>query len=75
MPATRERDELLSIPQVIDELGIGKATFYRWRQLGRGPASIRLPNGQVRVRRSVFDAWLDGLAEEASGSDGRRARR
>ncbi len=59
----RERDDLLTVPQVIAELGVAKATFYRWRQLGRAPRSIRLPNGQVRIRRSVLDAWLDNLVE------------
>lgn len=57
-------DELLTIPEVIAELGVAKATFYRWRQLGKAPQSIRLPNGQVRIRRSVLDRWLDDLTED-----------
>ncbi len=61
--AANAHDELLSIPQVLAELGVAKATFYRWRQLGKAPKSIRLPNGQVRIRRSVLDEWLDSLTE------------
>ena len=57
-------DELLTVPEVIAELGVAKATFYRWRQLGKAPQSIRLPNGQVRIRRSVLEGWLDALTED-----------
>lgn len=54
----RVRDELLSVAQVLEELGVPRSTFYRWRQLRIGPASIKLPNGQVRIRRSALDEWL-----------------
>jgi len=56
-------DPLLSIPQVIAELGISRATFYRWRSLRKGPASLRLPNGSIRIRRSDLDAFLAGCEE------------
>ena len=58
------RDQLLTVHEVIAELGVAKATFYRWRQLGKAPQSIRLPNGQVRIRRSVLEDWLDALTED-----------
>ena len=47
----KPRDEMLSIPQVIEEIGVPRATFYRWRQLRKGPKAIKLPNGAVRIRR------------------------
>lgn len=52
---------LLSIPEVIAEIGVPRSTFYRWRQLGVGPKSIKLPNGQVRIRRGALDDWLSSL--------------
>ena len=58
--------EMLTIPQVIAELGVARATFYRWRQLRIGPRSIKLPNGQVRVRRDALDEWLRSLDEGAA---------
>jgi predicted DNA-binding transcriptional regulator AlpA len=55
--------ELLTIPQVIDELGVPRSTFYRWRQLGTGPLSIKLHNGQIRIRRSALVQWLADLED------------
>ncbi|WP_194891346.1 helix-turn-helix transcriptional regulator [Catenulispora pinisilvae] len=51
-------DELLSINEVCEELGVARATFYRWRAHRKGPASLRLPNGTVRIRRSALTAFI-----------------
>jgi predicted DNA-binding transcriptional regulator AlpA len=59
-------DELLTIPQVLAELsGVPRSTFYRWRKRGRGPKSIKLPNGTVLIRRSSLNSWLADLEESA----------
>jgi hypothetical protein len=31
----------------------------KWRQTGQAPAAIKLPNGQLRIRRSVLSGWLE----------------
>ncbi|WSB38618.1 helix-turn-helix domain-containing protein [Streptomyces scopuliridis] len=54
-------DELLPLTDVLDELGITRATWYRWRNRGYGPEVRRLPNGRLRVRRSALDAFLNEL--------------
>ncbi|MGW4423836.1 helix-turn-helix transcriptional regulator [Streptosporangium sp. NPDC004631] len=60
------RDELLTIPQILDELGgISRRTFYRWRELGRAPVCVQLPNNELRVWRSDLLAWLGSLREAA----------
>ncbi|MDD9378908.1 helix-turn-helix domain-containing protein [Streptomyces sp. ZAF1911] len=59
------RDEMLTISQVIEEIGVPRATFYRWRQIRKGPKAIKLPNGAVRIRRSELDRWLGSLEEAA----------
>jgi predicted DNA-binding transcriptional regulator AlpA len=64
--ARHMRDELLSVPQVLDELGgVSRRTFYRWRELGNAPVGIKLPNGEIRIWRSEFLAWLEKLREAA----------
>jgi predicted DNA-binding transcriptional regulator AlpA len=63
---TTTRDSYLTIPEVIAEIRVKRATFYRWRQLGKGPRSIKLPNGGVRIRRSELDRWLASLEEDAA---------
>jgi predicted DNA-binding transcriptional regulator AlpA len=61
-----KRDELMAIDQVLDELGgVSRRTFYRWREIGRAPAGIKLPNGEIRIWRSEFVTWLDTLREAA----------
>ena len=59
------QDGLLTVAQVVDELRVPRSTYYRWRQLGIGPKSIKLPNGQVRIRRADLDAWLSRHEEDA----------
>ncbi|MEU2110673.1 helix-turn-helix domain-containing protein [Streptomyces chengbuensis] len=62
----RRRDELMTVPQVLNELGgVSRRTFYRWRELGLGPTAFKLPNGELRVWRSDFSAWLRQLEEAA----------
>ncbi|MFE9920950.1 helix-turn-helix transcriptional regulator [Streptomyces sp. NPDC005774] len=59
--------ELLTVRQVLDELGgISRRTFYRWRELRLAPTCIRLPNGELRVRRDVLNDWLEERAEGAA---------
>lgn len=60
----RSRD-LLSVAEVCEELQIALSTFYDWRTKGTGPRCIKLPNGQVRVRRADFDTWLSTREEAA----------
>ena len=57
--------QLLKISDVCEELDVAESTFYDWRAKGRGPRCIKLPNGSVRIRRAVFDAWLETREEAA----------
>ncbi|PJN08902.1 excisionase [Streptomyces sp. CB01635] len=60
------RDVLMTVPEILDELGgISRRTFYRWRELGLVPVAFKLPNGELRVRRSDFQTWLRKLEEAA----------
>ena len=48
----------MSITDLCTELDIARSTFYDWRAKGRAPKCIKLPNGELRIRRSEFDRWL-----------------
>ncbi|MFD9160597.1 helix-turn-helix transcriptional regulator [Streptomyces virginiae] len=50
---------MLTVPELCDELGIARSTFYDWRQKRRAPRCIKLPNGDLRVRRTDLEIWLN----------------
>ena len=51
-------DELLTLDEVLALLRVPRSTWLKWRQTGQAPAAIKLPNGQLRIRRSVLSDWL-----------------
>ena len=55
----------LTIADVCAELGVARSTFYDWRAARKAPRCIKLPNGEIRIRRADFDKWLENLAEVA----------
>ncbi|QXE35886.1 helix-turn-helix domain-containing protein [Streptomyces sp. GMY02] len=59
------RPQMLKLPEVLAELGMSRAAFYRLRARGQAPRLYKLPNGQLRVRRADLDAWLAGYEEAA----------
>lgn len=56
----------LTVQDVCAELGISRSTFYEWRAKGRAPRCLKLPNGEIRIRRADFERWLDDLEEAAA---------
>ena len=61
-------DPLLTLAEVLAELKVARSTFDTWRVLGIAPECIKLPNGQLRIRRSALDAWLAALVQIAEAS-------
>src|SRR5882724_6739961 len=59
------RDPKLTVPEVCDELNVAKSTFYDWRTKGRAPRCIRLPNGDLRIRRSELERWIEAREDAA----------
>lgn len=55
----------LTISDVCDDLGISRRTFHEWRAKGRAPRCLKLPNGDIRVRRADYQNWLN-VCEEAA---------
>lgn len=56
----------LTVAELCTELRIARSTFYDWRAKKTAPPCIKLPNGELRVRRSDLDAWLDSRQEPES---------
>ncbi|RBQ17784.1 excisionase [Spongiactinospora rosea] len=56
---------MLTIPEVCTELQISRSTFYDWRMKRRAPRCIKLPNGDLRVRRTDLDRWLEAREDAA----------
>ncbi|WP_432980440.1 helix-turn-helix transcriptional regulator [Dactylosporangium sp. CA-233914] len=62
--AARPKRTFLTLAEFLAELDVPKSTFFRWKALGLAPRTYKLPNGQLRIRRSDFDAWLASREEE-----------
>ena len=55
----------LSVGDIAVDLGVSKSTVYKWSARGRPwfPRSIRLRNGDLRVRRDWYEAWLTEMEQ------------
>jgi predicted DNA-binding transcriptional regulator AlpA len=58
------RDEKLKLCDVLAEIGVSRSSFYRMRAIGKAPKCIKLPNGQLRIRRRDLDAWFTACEEQ-----------
>jgi excisionase family DNA binding protein len=57
--------ERLTVYEVCAELRISRSTFYEWRAKGCAPRCVKLPNGEIRLRRAELERWLDEHEEVA----------
>jgi predicted DNA-binding transcriptional regulator AlpA len=55
----------LSIRQIASDLGVSSSTAYKWSARGAPwfPRTIRLHNGDIRVRRDWYETWLGQLEQ------------
>lgn len=53
--------QMLKLSEVLAEIGMSRAAFYRMRARGKAPKLIKLPNGHIRISRRDLDAWLESL--------------
>ncbi|MFE2468003.1 MULTISPECIES: helix-turn-helix transcriptional regulator [Streptomyces] len=60
------RPEKLKLAEVLAEIKMSRAAFYRMRARGQAPRLQKLPNGQLRVNRADLDAWWERCDERAA---------
>ena len=53
----------LTVAEFCEEMRIARSTFYDWRAKHRAPRCIRMPNGELRIRRAEYERWLESLEE------------
>jgi predicted DNA-binding transcriptional regulator AlpA len=56
----------LTVVDVCEELDIARSTFYDWRAKRKAPKCIKLPNGDLRIRRADLDNWLIANEDKAA---------
>ncbi|WP_181768508.1 helix-turn-helix transcriptional regulator [Streptomyces albidus (ex Kaewkla and Franco 2022)] len=60
------RQKMLKLQEVLEEIDMSRAAFYRMRARGEAPRLIKLPNGQLRVRRADLDDWWERCEQHAA---------
>jgi predicted DNA-binding transcriptional regulator AlpA len=60
---------MLTVAEILADLGgpdgpLSRRTWQEWRAKGTGPKCVKLPNGELRVRRAEYERWL--AAREAA---------
>ncbi len=55
---------MLTVDEILADLGgpdgpLSRRTRQEWRAKGTGPKCIKLPNGELRIRRAEYDRWLN----------------
>jgi len=51
-------EQFLTVPELCELLSIPRSTYYEWRQKRIGPLTIKLPNGEIRIRVTDLEEWL-----------------
>ena len=69
-PIRAQRDKL-TVREILEDLAddagkpLPRSTWDEWRAKGTGPKCIKLPNGQLRVRRADYERWLTAREDAA----------
>lgn len=63
-PRAKREPRYISVVAICEELEITRSTFYDWRAKGKGPKAFPLPNGDLRITKASYEAWLKALEEE-----------
>jgi hypothetical protein len=62
---------MLTVREILEDLAdengdpLPRRTWDEWRAKGTGPKCLKLPNGQLRIRRAEYERWLNALEQAA----------
>lgn len=56
MPVSRN-GERLTVVEFCKEQKISRSTFYDWLAKRKAPRVYKIPNGQLRIKRSDIELW------------------
>lgn len=56
----------ITVAEICDDLDIARTTWDDWRAKGKVPPYRKLPNGQLRIKRTDYEHWLDKLDGKAA---------
>ncbi|MFB6988622.1 helix-turn-helix transcriptional regulator [Streptomyces sp. NPDC056178] len=59
------RPPALKLAEVLDEIRMSPSAFYRMRARGQAPRMTKLPNGELRCRRTDLDAWWQACERDS----------
>jgi excisionase family DNA binding protein len=63
---SRRKDSAwLTVDEICEELDIHRRTWQKWRTRNQTPELHRLPNGELRIHRDDYKAWLAELKVQA----------
>jgi predicted site-specific integrase-resolvase len=54
----------MTLNDLLNDLNVSRSTFHDWRTKGRAPRCLKLPNGELRIRKTDYEAWLKTLESE-----------
>ncbi|MBS7534260.1 AlpA family phage regulatory protein [Ancylobacter sonchi] len=59
MPANDNRARLMSVNDVVREIGLSRAELFKRRAAGTFPAAVPLGDRRIAFIRTEVDAWID----------------
>jgi predicted DNA-binding transcriptional regulator AlpA len=62
--ATFAPSTVFTTPEARTYIGVGVATWDRWKQLKKTPPAIRLSARRLGYRKADLDAWLDARTDK-----------
>ncbi|GAB7040703.1 MULTISPECIES: helix-turn-helix transcriptional regulator [Catenuloplanes] len=60
------RKDFLTLDEFLEEQEVPRSTFFRWKAQGKAPVCYKLPNREIRIRRTQYEAWLNSLEEQSA---------